>query len=177
MHAWYDRKHILPKQKRKKIDTPLHPSVQAIFAYYEKTGKVPVAGQKKADLPLVQPKEVSPKELSVMLKKDFPRLYSEFGPTEAQIKHHKNQQPPQSLEEVDEPSVQDHEESVTQRARNNLGFGFCEGNSDSSSRSPTNVVETENNAANSEEKLVLQSSDSDDRSNIKDQISEQNSDG
>ena len=72
----------MTKHKRKKPDTPLHPSVQAVFAYFEKTGKVPSTQQTKADLPLVHPRNVSARELLQMLKRDFPRLYTEFGPTE-----------------------------------------------------------------------------------------------
>ena len=38
VHNWKDKRHALTKPKRKKVETPLHPSVSAIFAYYEKTG-------------------------------------------------------------------------------------------------------------------------------------------
>ena len=73
----------MTKPKRKKKDTPLHPSVEAIFAYYEKTGKVPSASATKADLPLVIPRTYSARDLTLMLKKEFPKLCAEFGPTEA----------------------------------------------------------------------------------------------
>ena len=82
-HLWSDRKHAMTKPKRKKNDTPLHPSVEAIFAYYEKTGKVPSPTATKADLPLVVPRTFTARELTMMLKKEFPRLFQEFGPTEA----------------------------------------------------------------------------------------------
>lgn len=75
VHQWNDKKHNLTKPKRKKDDTPLHTSVQAIFAYYEKTGKSPQANMTKADLPLVLPRQVTPRELINVLKKDFPELY------------------------------------------------------------------------------------------------------
>ena len=74
-HLWSDRKHAMTKPKRKKNDTPLHPSVEAIFAYYEKTGKVPSPTATKADLPLVVPRTFTARELTMMLKKEFPRLF------------------------------------------------------------------------------------------------------
>ena len=88
VHNWNDRKHALTKPKRKRSDTPLHPSVQAVFAYVEKTGTVPIAGAKKAHAELAEKKEFSPKELISLLKKEFPRLHAEFGPSEAQVKNH-----------------------------------------------------------------------------------------
>ena len=79
----------MTKPKRKKNDTPLHPSVEAIFAYYEKTGKVPSPTATKADVPLVVPRTFTARELTMMLKKEFPRLFQEFGPTEAQVQNHR----------------------------------------------------------------------------------------
>jgi len=41
LHNWNDKRHAITKPKRKRSDTPLHPSVAAIFAYFEHTGQVP----------------------------------------------------------------------------------------------------------------------------------------
>ena len=65
----------MTKSKRKNSGTPLHPSVKAIIAYYEKTGKVPSPTATKADVPLAVPRTFTASELIMMLKKEFPRLF------------------------------------------------------------------------------------------------------
>lgn len=124
---WNDKKHNLTKPKRKKDDTPLHSSVQAIFAYYDKTGKSPQATMTKADLPLVLPRTVTPRELINVLKKDFPELYIEFGPTEAQICHHYKQlkgSGDSSETLVDSATKYSKAFAVKTSTQGLLGFGF-----------------------------------------------------
>lgn len=128
VHSWSDRKHAISKQKRKRSDTSLHPSVHAIFTYFEKTGKAPNVNLKKADLPLLQPKDVTPKEFLVMLKKDFPRLYAEFGPTESQIRNHQNNR---GKNEEAEAAAETKPDQQTKGKSQVLGFGFCDTNIDS----------------------------------------------
>ena len=127
----------MSKQKRKRSDTALHPSVQAIFSYFEKTGKAPNVNLKKVDLPLLQPKDVTPKEFLAMLKRDFPRLYAEFGPTESQIKNHQNKGG-KSNEEA-QPAVEEKSDQQTKGKTQALGFGFCDTNVDSPAKD-TNAV-------------------------------------
>ena len=114
----------MTKSRRKKNDTPLHPSVEAIFAYYEKTGKVPSPTATKADVPLVVPRMFKAHELTMMLKKEFQRLFQEFGPTEAQIQSHR------AVNKIDTGSEGPGltaliAGSVNQR----LGLGFVDGSS------------------------------------------------
>lgn len=96
-----------------------------------------------------------------MLKKDFPRLYAEFGPTESQIRNHQNNR---GKNEEAEAAAEAKPDQQTIGKSHMLGFGFCDTNIDSpdkeSNASSAFVVGEKNMEVQRDEKLNLNSSGS-----------------
>ena len=107
-------------------------------------GKTPQASMTVAEQPLAKPKEFSPRELATLLKREFPRLHAEFAPSEAQIRNHLNLY--QDDQQLSSPVPSSE---VAEAGNKQISFGFCEGNSESPGQ-----------LQSSDEKLHLQSSDS-----------------